>query len=161
MSTDTHVTLGEHSYAVYPQKIGYLENRLGKSVETLLTQGIEGTEDVVSALGGAAYNVLRVFIPRLMEEHEFRGYRSAAALEAGDYDPEADASPSFPQIVGAFETVTRVNRFDLFSHLGKLVGPQMREALTALVVARMTEPEPELTGGSSQIESSTTTPPTT
>jgi hypothetical protein len=149
-----HVRLGEHDYAVYPQKIGYLENKLGRFIEALTGDSATSTDSIVDFLGDKAYDVLHVFLPRLMPEYEFRGYRSQEAFDARDYDPEGDASPSFPEIVEAMQTCMRVNRFDLFGHLGKLVDEETRGALVAMAVARST-------GGLSPTESSTTTPPTT
>jgi hypothetical protein len=152
--TGTPVVLGDHTYTVYPQRIGYLENRLGKWISTLTNANVEG-DDILAMLGDQVYGLLKVFIPKLMPYHEFRGFPSVADMESGNYDEAADASPSPDQIVVAFEVVTAVNRFDLFKHVGKLVDPHLlRAQATAMVAER-------LTGPSSVIESSTTTPDTT
>lgn len=152
--TEPHAILGEHSYPVYPQRIGYLENKLGKTLGKLI-EGNIASDSLLSFLLGNAYELLRVFIPRLMPEHEFRGYRTAEDLAAGNYDADADASPSNPQIVEAFQLVMRVNRFDIFGSLGKLVDADLlRGLLSAQMAAR-------LTGDGSAIESSTTIPATT
>lgn len=149
-----HAVLGEHSYAVYAQRIGYLENRLGSTLGKIVQGDITADSMMTFALANA-HGLLKVFIPKLMPLHEFRGYASAAAMEAGDYDEAADTSPDTPQIVGAFQLAMKVNRFDLFGNLGKLLDADLlRAALSAQMASR-------LTGDSSAIESSTTTPPTT
>lgn len=152
--TGPHVRLGEHDYPVYAQRIGYLENRLGSTFGQLVEAQVD-SGSIVSFLGGSAYNVLRVFIPRLMPEWQFRGYRSEADFESGNYDAEADAGVTLPEVIDAFEVVMKVNRFDLFKHVGKLVDPDLLRSLMNATVAE------RLTGGGSQIESATTTPPTT
>jgi hypothetical protein len=158
-----HAKLGEHSYAIYAQKVGYLENRLKRWTGKLADAAsqTQETSSIVALLGDHAYDVLSIFIPRIMPEHEFRGFASADAMQAysdGDdsaYEPDKDGSPSVPEIVEAFKLVMQVNRFDLFGHLGKLVGDEMRQALVALILTKMTEGS---TGTSSPTASSTTTP---
>lgn len=150
------VQLGEHDYPLYPQKIGYLENKLGRLVKGMAEQAVDGdTSSVVGWLGERTYDVLKVFVPKLMPLYEFRGYASEQAMEAGDYDEDADKSPDWPQVVTAIEQAMAVNRFDLFKHLGKVVDQETRSALIAAAASRA------LSGASSATESSTTTPPTT
>jgi len=77
-------------------------------------------------VAGPGYDILRVFIPDLMPEHEFRGYTSEEAFVAGVRDREAARlSPTVPQIVTAFEAVFAVNRLDVVKHLGKVVPPAL------------------------------------
>lgn len=149
-----HAVLGDHSYAVYAQRIGYLENRLGATLGKLV-QGDVDADSMMSFALANGHALLKVFIPKLMPLHEFRGYASVAAMEAGDYDEAADSSPDAPQIVAAFKLAMKVNSFDLFGSLGKLLDADLlRSALSAQMAAR-------LTGGSSATESSTTTLATT
>jgi hypothetical protein len=149
-----HVTLGEHTYPVYAQRIGYLENRLGSTLGQLVEANFD-SGSIIGFLGKSGYDVLRVFIPRLMPEWQFRGYRSESDFEQGNYDAEADAGVTLPEVITAFEVVMKVNRFDLFKHVGKLIDPDLLRGLMNATVAE------RLTGGGSLIESATTTPPTT
>jgi hypothetical protein len=153
--TGVRVALGEHEYHVYAQRIGYLENKLGRWINEFAEGGFDGA-NVMALVGDNAHTLLGVFIPRLMPLHEFRGYRTEDAMANGDYDPEGDGSPTVDQIVTAFEVAVRVNRFDLFKHMRSLVDPQMLRDLANQQIA-----EAVLRGTSSPTESSTTTPPTT
>jgi hypothetical protein len=130
----TKVRLGEHEYPVYPQRIGYLERKLGDVFGTLLDADVQGGS-IMDLLGGRAYRTLIVFIPRLMPEYEFRGYPTQEAFEAKEYDESYDKSPSFPEIEAAFRAAMRVNRLDLFGHLKALVGPELLQAVTQQAVA--------------------------
>jgi hypothetical protein len=118
-----HVTLGEHTYHVYPQRHAYLANKLGKHAGGLLqlTDDMSSVDDFVAAVGDRAWQLLKVFIPQLMPEYEFRGYATAEAMEAREYNEEYDRSPSVPEIETAFTTVIQANRLDLAKHLGKVV----------------------------------------
>src|SRR4051794_10748633 len=110
------VNLGEHSYHLAPQRIAYLDKKLGSLQELLDLDLAGGTGGLVQGLGGNAYRLLKVFIPDLMPEWEWQGYGSPTAAERNEYDEEADRSPTFEQIVVAFEGVMAVNRIDLFKH---------------------------------------------
>jgi hypothetical protein len=138
-----HVQLGEHSYAVYAQRVGYLENKLGRTLDRLVSGNVTDGASIVAMLGEQVHGVLGVFLPRLMPLHEFRGYVSPEALAAGDYQPEADSSPTVPEIRSAFETVLRVNGFDLLQGLGKLLDTDLLKAAASSAVAR------QLTSGDS------------
>lgn len=146
-----HVELGSHSYPIYPQRWGYLNNKVDKL--GFADAVVEGSP--VEWLGERVYDVLAMFIPKLMPLWEFRGFGSQEAMDAGEYDEALDKSPDWPQIVAAVELAMRVNRFDLFKNLGKVVDQETRSALVATWLSR------QLTSGSSPTESSTTTPPTT
>ena len=145
-----HVQLGDHTYPVYPQRVGYLRNRLAKFADRL-QGGVEA--GVIEWLASQGYEVVRIFIPKLMPRHEFEGFESQEAMEAGDYDEDKDRSPDFPQIVNAVRVASSVNNLDLFSHLGKLVDAETRSALVAMALTRSMAS----TGDSSVIESSATT----
>ncbi|WP_297775059.1 hypothetical protein [Mycobacterium sp.] len=147
-----HVQLGQHSYAVYAQRIGYLENKLGRTLDRLIGSSVSDGAGIVSMLGEQVHGVLGVFLPRLMPLHEFRGYVTAEALAAGEYDAAADTSPTVPEIRSAFETVLRVNGFDLLQGLGKLVDTDLLKAAASSAVAN------QLTSGvSSPTDSSAST----
>ena len=158
-SAPAHVQLGEHNYPVYPQRIGRIENRIGRWLNDLVKTQVSGdTAGLVDMLGANVYDVLAVFIPRLMPLYEFRGYGSQDEFDRRDYDESKDASPSVPEIREAFATVLRVNAFDLFAHLGKVRAVIDTEFLKALLTARVAA---VLDSGPSLTESATTTPPTT
>lgn len=145
LSNVPHVQLGAHSYAVYPQRHAYLTNKLGRAFGRLEgmsgLSGEEGVEGIVGAFGERAYDLLAVFIPRLMPEYEFRGFATREAMEAGEYVEEYDSSPSFPEVVAAFQTCLSVNRLDLLQHLGKVVDLQLlrvylNQAMTEMFESR-------------------------
>lgn len=143
----TEVTLGEHTIPCVAQRHAYLENRLGRFFESLTkldTDGLTG-DDIGNSLakmfGEQTYEALCVFLPALskrMPRWEFAGYASADAMLAGDYDDEADKSPTFPQIVAAFEMAVKVNRFDVFKGLLGKLDPTMVGQMLNVVVAEGT-----------------------
>lgn len=162
------ITLGDHEIPAYPQKHAYLTNRVGKFVDQLAADAADfGTvSDVIGLLGDSAYDVLCALIPNLskrMPRYEFAGYGSQDAYEVKDYDPELDKSPTFPEIVGAFETAIAVNRFDVFKALSGLVDPKMLRTDISLWISEqissgsLSSPG---TSGESQPTSSGTTVPT-
>lgn len=138
------ITLGGHTYTVVAQPLAYLEMELGDVFGQL--NGVKKPDDLAGVavgevieqdgtpadtppgrqgfgeIAGPGYDILRVFIPDLMPEHEFRGYVSEDAFAAGLRDKGAmRLAPTIPQIVDAFETVFRINRLDVVKHLGKVV----------------------------------------
>jgi hypothetical protein len=125
------VELGEHSYTIYPQRHAYLTHKLGNALADLQDAealGAEGIEDFVSVLGTRAYGLLRVFIPALMPEYEFRGFATEEAMADDAYDEQYDRSPTFAQIVEAFQLGLKVNRLDLLKNLGKVVNAELMQA---------------------------------
>jgi hypothetical protein len=159
------VQLGDVVVPVYPQRIAYLENRLGRTVREFVEAGGIDTSDFAKWLGSRTYSVLAALIPSLpsrMPEHVFRGYPTPEAYAAADYDPEADRSPTFPEIVDAFDMAVKVNRFDLLGNLKSLVDPTvLRRMMSAELATRYTSsrsstPPP----GDSDPTSSTTPDPT-
>lgn len=165
MADHPEITLGETTIACYPQRHAYLTNRIGKFVDQLAggAAGIEGTADIVGLLGDSAYDVLCALIPNLskrLPRYEFAGYGSQDAYDAKDYDPELDKSPTFPEIVEAFETAIAVNRFDVFKALKGLVDPKMLKADVSLWISEQisgSSPSSPGTSGESQPTSSGTT----
>lgn len=156
----------EVTVPVYPQRHAYLTNRLGRTFADFAESGEDmTTENFAAFLGGQAYGVLAALIPALparMPAHVFNGYPSAEAMEAGDYDESTDASPTFPQIVAAFETAWRVNRFDVLGKLKALVDPTL---LQAWIRVQLTErlsttsaSEPPPSGESDRTSSGATDP---
>ncbi len=141
------ITLGAHEYTVVAQPLGYLEVELGDVfgglgrvsgakdlADVVIERGEDGTTTTTSAparsgfgeIAGPGYDILRVFIPDLMPEHEFRGFASEEAMAAGVRDRgAARLTPTVPQIAGAFETIVRVNRLDVVKHLGKIISPTL------------------------------------
>lgn len=130
------IELGEHKYEIAPQRVAYLNAKLG-SLEELLELDLGGeTGGFVQALGDNAHRLLKIFIPDLMDEWEWRGYASPTAAERGEYDEVADRSPTFEQIVNAFNAVFAVNRLDLFKSLGKLLKPEFLQAIIQREISR-------------------------
>lgn len=124
------VTLGDHEVDVYPQRHAYLTNKLAAFFRELVETDtdINDAAGVVTLLGDRAYDLLGVVLPQYTKRcplYEFRGYSSESAMEEGLYDERSDKSPSFPEMVGAFETAASVNRFDVFAVLGKVIDPKL------------------------------------
>ncbi len=135
------ITLGAHKYKVEAQPAAYLEMELELFGERM--QGVKSGEDLAAAVieqdgspadvpagrskgfgqvAGPAYDVLRVFIPDLMDEWEFRGFASQEAFDSGIRDRVAARSgPTFPQIKAAFEAAFLVNELDVVKQLGKFL----------------------------------------
>ncbi len=135
--------MGDHKgVPVYGQRHAHLTNKLRKFFRALTTlqAGLDGPEDFVSALGDQAYELLAVAVPTYTKrcpKYEFCGYGSQEAMEAEDYDEKDDASPTFPEILTAFEVAAVVNRFDVFKMIGRVVDPKLLKAWinTQLAVA--------------------------
>lgn len=172
----TPIALGDQTYSVIPQRIGRLRSQLmpmfrnmdsflpsfeGASIDSILDQGME-----------RVHSVLIVFIPDLMPMHEFCGFSTVDAYEAGDYHEGSDHGPDLPQLRVAFETCFKVNSLDLLGHLKNVFSPELIRALIQeQVLGKMQEvrqdsqTEPSTTSSSTsgpEPESTTsTTPPQT
>lgn len=137
------VNLGGHEYRVVEQRLGRIERKLRVIFEVFGSGDIEGAAGVDTA---TLHEALRVFIPDLMPEWEFRGYPSEAAFERvkagepreGDHgDADTDHSPTVPEIIAACEAVYTVNGGDrLARFFGKFVKP---EVLKATISARLAD----------------------
>jgi hypothetical protein len=168
MADHPKIQLGQHEVPVYPQRHAYLTNRLGRFVDVLGSSwdGAGGVDDVVRLLGGSVYDVLCALIPNLgnkMPEYEFRGFGSREAMDEGVYDEREDKSPTLPEIIVAFETAARVNRFDVFKALKGLVDPKLLRAELSLKVSEALStgsPSSPGTSGESNPNGSGTTGPT-
>jgi hypothetical protein len=106
------VQLGKHTgIPVVPQKHARLRHRLSADdLQSILSKDY----------GPEAYRVLCVVVPALataMPEWEFDGYASEEAARDGNYEEDADDSPTVAQIFEAFNQVIQVNTG---GHLGKL-----------------------------------------
>lgn len=127
-----HAKLGEHTYPVYAQRHAYLMNKLGKQAAALASLGegdsLSSVDNAVSMLGERVYGILKVLIPQLMPEYEFRGYATVEAMEKDEYQEEYDKSPSVPEVIDAVQLCLKVNRLDLAAHLGKIVDLDMVRA---------------------------------
>jgi hypothetical protein len=155
------VKLGDHSYTVIPQRIGYLRSKLGVVMGNIVDADI-ATTNVVQFLGDKVYAVLEIFIPDLMPEYEFHGYATKDALAADEYDEEYDRSPSPTQVKQALMVCTHVNEIDLLSHLGKLIGPEVIQGwIQTVMVSSMQESlQNSLPSGDTPGTTSSTTGPT-
>lgn len=152
---------------VYAQKWAYLNNRLGRTLNEFIASGSALSGAGVAAYAGAgAYKLLCTLVPnfaKFVPEWKWMGYGSQSAMDAGVYDEDEDHSPTFPEIVTAFETVIRVNRFDLVKELRHLVDPQtadlIRKKIRVDVATAISESSPESpspSGASAPTSSSTT-----
>ena len=121
------VTLGKHTYTVEEQPIGWLENQLGDKLELLANVDLE-KGNLIGQLGSQAYTVLKIFLPELMPEWEWRGYASREAFEKGEYDRAADNSPGAGEIKRALAAAISENG-DLGATVGNVLGPELIRAL--------------------------------
>lgn len=163
MGREQVVELGDHRYTVTPQRIGRLGHETASSVALLTGEGAqEDAGGIVDQLGGGAHTVLHVFIDELMPRHEWLGYQSEEAQREQRYDRLSDRSPTFDQIVTAFEVVMKVNRLDLVKHLRDLLGKDFFQAAARKMAldALMGEDETSTTDESPS-SSSPPTPPMT
>lgn len=143
------VQLGSQTLQVYPQRIGYLRNRIEKAVATV--QGVDlgdGSLHAFLAAGPeAVHPFLGIFFPGLMPLWQFAGFGSEDEYkrslpkvvingETGDpqvdddgnvlyspgddtYDENRDESPDPAQLLVAFEAAVKANRIDLAKGLGE------------------------------------------
>jgi hypothetical protein len=132
------VTLGEHEYHVYEQRVGYLENKLKRTFAKFVQGKIDSPDDLLSALiTDNVYKLLGVFLgSRLMPEWEFHGYATEEAWRAGEYDEKYDKSPGPTQTKNALVVCMRVNSLDLFKDIAGFFPKETRDAIVnELVVA--------------------------
>lgn len=167
MAGTVEVTLGEHTVPVYAQRHAYLINRLAGFMAEL--QDSAGNIDASEALDYVqqhSYQLLCALMPNLdkrLPEYEYCGYASREAMDAGDYDEQADRSPTLPEIRTALTEASRVNGFDVLIHLKALVDPKLVKSwLTAQLAEAMSQTSPSSlsANGGSASTSSTTKPPT-
>lgn len=170
------VTLGKHTLDVYPQKHAYITNKVGKTLAKVVAAGVdiqEPQEIYNFFLGEGAYPLLAAMMPIYAQrcpQYEFMGFGSKEAWDAGDYDENTDDSPSYAELITAFEVVARVNRFDVLKVLKGVVDPKALRAQFTLMMSeametRMSISGPSATeqsenGGSETSTPSGTTPPT-
>lgn len=163
--SQVEITLGGVTVPVYAQRHAYLTNRLGPTVQAIVKRGENLTEsDVLAFLGEGVYDALVALIPTVgkrIPRWQFRGFASAEAEAADEYDPEADESPTVPEIREAFATAIRVNGLDVLKAAGSVVDPKL---LRALISERLAEsiasPSSPPPNGGSELTSSTPSSPT-
>lgn len=124
------VTLGRWDVDVYAQRHAYLMNKMVKFFNELVKSNVDvnNADAVIGMLGGRAYDLLTLAIPQYGKRcprYEFLGYASQQALDAGEYDEEHDFSPTFPQMVNAFEVASKVNRFDVVKVMTNVIDPKL------------------------------------
>lgn len=139
----SHVALGQHTLPIYPQTPNRIIRRLGKVVDkvrhAVTPDGVDPAT-LVGALGDDIYFVFETFIPNLSDrypKHEFLGYASRDALDAEDYNEDADIvtgeqkslAPTFPQYLDAFNVIVEVNGGKRFlDGLGKVLDLEAMKA---------------------------------
>lgn len=183
MADPIHIELGvkedgrpAHVLPLYPQKWAAIVNRIGRLVGGVARRADSFEFDpddpdpasLVELLGGSTYEALCVFVPNLperMPEWKFAGYGSEDAYLASDYDERQDQSPTFPQLMDAFEAIIEVNGGKRFRQmLGKEGWTRLRKAWSEL--QEKSEPpsgspsSSSTSDGSEQPTSSGTTGPT-
>ena len=129
------VRLGDAEYTVFPQRFGRIKKQLGSEFGDLSDLAFESLADFIGQGLDRAHRVLRVFIPDLMPVREFCGYATEEAYNDPEADEADDVGPTFPEVVDAFDTVMKVNRFDLFKQLGNVVSPELIRAYLNQMVA--------------------------
>lgn len=154
----TSITLGTTEFEAIDQPHAYLIHELSGFVDGLIGSGVDldDTQGIVRFVGDGMYGVLAVFYPDLAKRlpaHEFAGFPSASAHAAGEYDREyARKTPTFPQIVAAFEAAVEVNGGDYFRKALGLVDPKLLKAVmtqaTAGYLSRTSESSPPTSGES-------------
>jgi hypothetical protein len=161
------VTLGQHTIPVYAQRHAYLINRVGRFIRDLQqSAGDTGSDDLLPYIQARSYELLCALMPNLekrLPEYEYRGYSSREAMDAGDYDPEQDQSPTLPEIRRALTEASTVNGFDVLLHLRALVDPQLVKGWVSAQVAEailQTSPSSPSANGASDSTTSTPKPPT-
>jgi hypothetical protein len=160
------VTLGEHTVPVYAQRHAYLINRLTRFMTDLQTSAGDLEADrLATYVQERSYELLCALMPGLekrVPEYEYRGYGSREAMDTGDYDPEADRSPTVPEIRTALTEASRINGFDVLLHLKALVDPQLVRAWVSAQIAEQISPSspssPSANGGSGSTSSTTSAP---
>lgn len=122
--------LGPYEYVLYPQKYGRLRNRLGDLMKDLEGGNLipQNTTNIVAVFGGVTYNLLQVFIPDIMPEHEFEGFPTREAMEADEYDEDYDHSPTSPEIDDALTKAWQLNAGAL-NRLKNLISPGVIRAM--------------------------------
>jgi hypothetical protein len=116
--------------------------------------------------GSSAYELLVALIPTVgkrMPEYEFFGFPSKEAYDNGNYDEEADDSPTIPEIANAFEVAIRVNKFDLLSVIKNIIDPkELRSPISKRIAEAISRgsQNSQQQNGTSPLMSSMTSPPT-
>lgn len=170
MSDPVQITLGDRTYGVRAQRIGRLADKLGDRFGQIVDMELGGDgASQLASLGGAAHEILRVFIPEVMPLPEFLGYASEADMREGrrPSDPDADRSPTLPEIEQAFRTAFDVNGFGVLGHLKALVEPEVLRKMITLQISRTltsgsggSPSSPQPSGESDQPSSGTSAPST-
>ena len=162
----TEITLGGVTVPCPAQRHAYLEHRLGPAISGAIARGEGvGADGILRWLGDGVYDALIALIPALasrMPLWQFRGYGSADAYAAGEYDAELDQSPSLPEIKEAITVAMAVNGIDELVKLGKaLIDPRMAKAqINAVIAEAIDSSTSPSTSGASASTSSSTSPPT-
>lgn len=171
MSAERSIELCGRTVPLYPQRIGYVRARILRGLAELQqVVGVDGVQ--VVDVDRAVYRALERLapnVPKYVPMHTFLGYGSPEAMEAGDYDPELDESPTIPEVRAAIVAAAEVSGLDVVKHLRSLVDPTViRELVTGLVEEAIAETlestssasSPSENGGSPTSTRSMTSAPT-
>jgi hypothetical protein len=160
------ITLGDHTLPVYAQRHAYLANRLGRFIDELVQRSQDlDANGIVGALQESSYELLCALVPNMekrIPEYEYRGFSSREAMEAGDYDEQLDKSPTLPEIRAAFTIASKVNAFDVLTHLKGIIDPSLlRGVVNAQIAEAISQNSPSSLSenGASDLTTSGTTPP--
>lgn len=154
------ITLGDRTYQLVPQRIGRIRRKLGEVISLLA----EAEAEAPAEIGDRLYEGLQVFIPDLDPKWKLLGYRSESAMEADQYEEEADRSPTPPQIADTIEAIFNLHGGDRLVRLLKnAIGPEaIRAFLRTEALTRLSERSPRSApqNGPSAPTSSTPSVPT-
>jgi hypothetical protein len=158
-----------------------LEARVAQFLEGEEQQGFEHDDNeyaevLLTVVRGHEYDALCKLIPGdpVTEPGEFEtkiprwrweGYRSEQAMLDEDYDPSEDLSPTEPDKLEAFKTLSKINRLDLLAPKLLAAFFAAQEAATAAIEETVSQPttsakSPSAQDGSDRSTSSGTEPPT-
>lgn len=124
------VQLGPAFYEVIPQPIPYLRRAMPVVFASLSEEEVTA-DNLGELLTQKPYELLSIFLPDIMPMHEWEGFRSADAMETGDFDvvTARKIAPTGPQVRSAIMVCFRANGLDIWQHIGRFVDPTMLKPL--------------------------------
>ena len=137
------VRLGVHEYTLVPQPQAIILRKfpqVAANAQNLQGEEINSAEDFIALVAGREYDVLKILIPNLMPQHEFEGFATKQAQEAGEFDEDfaRDHAPTVPEVMHAFDVGFKINGGErLKTVLGNVVGPEISRAIRQFAVSQM------------------------